>query len=540
MTLFCAGILAVGIPNGMCWSQEGTEISGSVGSGTVPPTSYQSGLVDSINPIDTSGNLVITGNVSGGRHFRGIVPYRGVMDFEAAPGSLQHTSGALDSFMRYSAGFDEAGRYSGEPMPFYSQTQTVTSTRPGQTGVFGPQSGLRGVTLDKGGTGEWRVEGVSSGADTLATDADARPVSLTLRELEKMIPNEVTTYPQGGRRTSKGDGIVETGLNETRKTSDRASGADLGVQGEPFGWFTGQQAGPGKVTKPQVQEDTAETTGPQMLTEFTGTAENVWGVDVYEQMLQQAGKIPTGLEKPANMTGIEASGGKEPQTGQEITGGDRLTTSLAGGSTGRVETGIPAVRAPGVKTAGKGQEATGTAMGGGTAGAKKQVTLGEYKSFAGMSDDKFNQYIRAAEVFMKAGKYYRAADAYTVASVYKREDPLGYAGKSCALFAAGEYMSSALYLATALELFPEYAKFKIDLVALIGDKDKIETRLAEARQLGSRSKSGEMDFLLAYMYYQLGRLEFARVSIESASGKMPDSPAVGALKKAIDEYIASM
>jgi tetratricopeptide (TPR) repeat protein len=187
----------------------------------------------------------------------------------------------------------------------------------------------------------------------------------------------------------------------------------------------------------------------------------------------------------------------------------------------------------------QGRDAAASAAGAGS-GGKKPVMLGEYKSFAGSSDDKFNQYVRAAEGFMKQGKYYRAADAYTVASVYKREDPLGYAGKSCALFAAGEYMSSALYLATALELFPEYARFRIDLVALIGDRDKVETRLAEARQLVGRSRSAEVEFLLSYVYYQLGRLEFAKMSIEAASKRMPDSPAVGALKKAIDEYIASM
>jgi tetratricopeptide (TPR) repeat protein len=163
-----------------------------------------------------------------------------------------------------------------------------------------------------------------------------------------------------------------------------------------------------------------------------------------------------------------------------------------------------------------------------------------YKSFAAYSDDKFNRHIRAAENYMKQGKFYRAADAYTLATIYKPNDPLGYAGKSQALFAAGEYMSSALFLARALEIFPEYAELKIDLVGMIGDKDTVENRILEAREWLDRSQSAELEFLLSYVYYQMDRLEFARKAIESAAKKMPDSPAVLALKKAIDERIANL
>jgi tetratricopeptide (TPR) repeat protein len=161
-----------------------------------------------------------------------------------------------------------------------------------------------------------------------------------------------------------------------------------------------------------------------------------------------------------------------------------------------------------------------------------------YKSFASYSDDKFNHHIRMAEGYMKQGRFYRAADAYTLASIYKSNDPLGYAGKSLALFGSGEYLSSALFLARALEIFPEYAKVKIDLVGMIGDKDMVENRILEAREWMDKSDSGELEFLLSYIYYQMDRLEFARQSIEAAAKKMPNSPAVAAMKKAIDERLA--
>ncbi|GAI91943.1 unnamed protein product, partial [marine sediment metagenome] len=141
-----------------------------------------------------------------------------------------------------------------------------------------------------------------------------------------------------------------------------------------------------------------------------------------------------------------------------------------------------------------------------------------------------------AEAYLKQGKYYRAADTYTLASIYKPNDPLVYAGKSHALFAAGEYMSSALFLSRALRIFPEYARFKIDIVAMVGDRDKLENRIVDIKEWQERSGSAELQFLLAYIYYQMDRLEAAKEAIDKASEKMPNAPAVLAVKKAIEEH----
>jgi len=162
-----------------------------------------------------------------------------------------------------------------------------------------------------------------------------------------------------------------------------------------------------------------------------------------------------------------------------------------------------------------------------------------YKSFAAFSNDKFNQHMKTAENYMKQGRFYRAADAYTLATIYKPDDPLGYAGKSVALFGSGEYMSSALFLARAIEVFPEYAKLKIDLIGMIGDKDTVENSILEVRDWLKKSNSAELSFLLSYVYYQMDRLEFARKSIEDVAKTMPDSKAVKAMKMAIDERIAN-
>jgi len=80
----------------------------------------------------------------------------------------------------------------------------------------------------------------------------------------------------------------------------------------------------------------------------------------------------------------------------------------------------------------------------------------------------------------------------------------------------------------------------VDLGAMIGDKDTVENRILEAREWMEKSGSGELEFLLSYIYYQMDRMEFARQSIEKAAAKMPDSPAVMTMKKTIDERISKL
>jgi tetratricopeptide (TPR) repeat protein len=167
--------------------------------------------------------------------------------------------------------------------------------------------------------------------------------------------------------------------------------------------------------------------------------------------------------------------------------------------------------------------------------ARTKSIMGPFETFASFSEDKFNQHMRAAEQFLKQGRYYLAADAYTLASLYKPDDPLAYAGKSHALFASGEYMSSALFLSRALQIFPEYAQFKIDIEAMVGDRDKLESRVVDVEEWLGRSSAPELQFLLAYVYYQMDRPQPAKEAIDAAYEKMPQSPAVLALKKVLDD-----
>ncbi len=486
-------------------SLESPGSSNPLGLGTVPPTAYKSGLIPSINPIDTRNNQVITGNVTGGMHFRGIVPYSSVTDF-----SVPSQSG-VDSFLRRTEGSQVYEKAGSGPTPYYSPLTTVSRTIPGSGGAVTPQlvSGYRaeqypGTGLQSGQTGYYQGRYTPS---RYMLSGVQRPLSTSPLDIEKTIDVDVTQHPQAGSEEQRQEQFwKKMGLQMTRRTglaeeSLEDKGLSRGVEPN-IGLLLGvRQEGQleGQAAKKQ-QSSILAPEGKRLL-------------DVYEQMKIQ-------VSKPVKITeGLTESTSAETRGQVASVGGQALRPD-----SGQAE--------PNARGEVKAAESTALKAGG------AEGILDTYKSFAAYHDDKFNRNMRMAEYYMKQGRFYRAADAYTLATVYKPGDPLGYAGKSIAMFATGEYMSSALFLARTLEIFPEYAEIRVDLVAIIGDKDMVENRIIEAREWADRSESGELEFLLSYVYYQMDRLEFARQTIESAASKLPDSQAIATMKKAIEERIA--
>ena len=72
--LFIIVIMAFLLP--LIWQSNAQAVSSDARSVTRPPSGAESGLYRTPNPIDTSANLVVTGNVAGNRYFRGVVPYQ--------------------------------------------------------------------------------------------------------------------------------------------------------------------------------------------------------------------------------------------------------------------------------------------------------------------------------------------------------------------------------------------------------------------------------------------------------------------------------
>lgn len=514
-------------------SAAASAIGNPAASPTVPPSSIRSGLIRSPNPIDTSGNLVITGHVGGGMHFRGVVPYNAVSDFGVPLYSM-----SLDSFLRRSAGSAGFDRYTGRFTPYYSHTGTVTAMRPGRSVVVTPptteigrrtaeksdlqellstgrltaeqdqplfDSGIlvSDIELDsrrQQSYGQTPLDRIPYGRSALASQF--RPMSMTLQELEKIISSEQRAYqPEDEESTYR----QQTRESDTQRFGQQLQTIDDGIaelkedaigRQRPFSPLSTELLGEDAGRRLEVQT-------PHEQADDYDQADEDEQLDVYEQMMRQIEDLERGYE--------QLSADREIK---EIEDGERQTDRPQEDSQ--------------KKFSPKGLPQTDLS-------ARAKAILGKHSTFVAFSRDKFNEHVRAAEVYLKQGKYYRAADAYTLASIYKASDPLVYAGKSYALFAAGEYMSSALFLSRAIEIFPEYVRFDIDIVAMIGDRDKVESRIVDIEHWLERSDVGELHFLLGYVYYRIGRLELAKEAIDAAYERMPGSPAVAILKNVIDQ-----
>jgi tetratricopeptide (TPR) repeat protein len=184
--------------------------------------------------------------------------------------------------------------------------------------------------------------------------------------------------------------------------------------------------------------------------------------------------------------------------------------------------------------------------------AEAKRALGGHQDYNSYSANKFEQYFKAGQEYLKQGKYYRAVDAYTLALIYKpgpagslgkpEAAALTYAGKSLALFAAGEYMSSALFLGRALQT-DQSSIFNLQFSI---PADKLDSRIADAeeclrlcREAGYQTGGvGELQFLLGYIYLRTGRLAEAKKAITEACRRLPDQPAVKVVKEAVDSAAA--
>jgi len=490
-------------------------VGSPVGSGAVPPSSIRSGLVPTVSPIDRSSNRVVTGNIGGGRHFRGVVPYNAVTDFAGTLGST-----SLDSFLRRSAGLGWR-----KPVSYYSQTATVATTRAGSHGVFRPPTARLDNRADGGfslrsalpkktsatgpygesvgadnidGAWQWGTVNLEKGAwrPQSIPNIRSRPMANTAERLEKLLSGKISDYQQERRLKAEQREQKAKFWFGIEQAGDKAAESKKDLIGKE------DSLKPAARLQPDI--DVLEPFKPLEPGRQVERVEEQKQLDVYEQMKRQIGDLrqePFTTEKPAKRPSGEDEKKLLLQGRQE----EKFSTQKL------AEADLAAVKA--------------------------KTILGKHETFASFSKDKFNRYLRAGENYLKQGKYHRAADAFTMASIYKPSDPLAYAGKAHALFAAGEYMSSALFLFRTLEIFPEYARFKVDLEGMVGDRDKLESRIVDVEQWLKKSGAGELQFLLGYVYYQLDRLERGRRAIDAAYQKMPDSPAVAAVKKAIDDAI---
>jgi hypothetical protein len=381
-----------------------------IGPVTTPPSSYGNDLVARPDPMDSSSGLVMTGNVGGGMHFRGLVPYGSQTDLRATLGSTY-----LDSFLRSSQGGVDQRPDLGGLVPFYSPTASVTRMAPGSADPVVPLAGWTGL-IPSGGTQPNVPEG---------------PV---IEAMQQDSPTEAWADAQKAVRT------------EGRTVE--------------WPWLSGRLGRFGDANQPAMGLDGS---GVRDVTGLGGQVQDVTPAD------------PCGPGAP------EAPAGLGSQQGS---------------------------------------------------GISQRTWTGPVEAF---TQGRYEQCMVNAGACLKEGKVREASDAYALALIYRPTDTAALAGRSHALFMCGEYTSSALFLARALEICPDYVKLPVDLAALVGGQSVLRSRIEEAAMYLRQDGSPELHLILAYACYRSGDMASAKRTLAAVPAADRLGGALRVLGRAVDE-----
>lgn len=461
-----------------------------VGSPTVPPSASQGGLTP--NPASrgiNAGNDIVSGNVGGGREFRGVVPYGSTDYFHGARGVGTGT-GAMESFIRRSAGSPySSDRSPGAVQPYSSPYRSVSSLSSRGSDGYRSSSALQIPQMSpikkpsefglvpledarklQQKNEPMRPQVVEPAARDSYLYGSYRPLSSTPLEKEQYISGQIRgkLYPDERQVQSK-----EKRLSLLDDDSETA---------EPKKYVFEPSARPGQPVEP---------------------AKIAWPGELSVQTRREIAKAPSVFEQ------------MQKTLNEEFAKTLDRTAAAPQGATDANQSSEPNTQA-----------------------IMAKAIVGYSTTFATKATDRFNELMKAAEEYIKQKQYYKAADAYSLAAIYQPNNPLPYAGKAHALFGAGEYMSSAYFLSRAIEIFPDYTRFKIDLAAMFDDKDLLEKRTVDISQWQDRTGAPELQFLLAYIYLETGRLEMAQRMVNGALVNMPQSQALQTLDKVIRLAIA--
>lgn len=129
------------------------------------------------------------------------------------------------------------------------------------------------------------------------------------------------------------------------------------------------------------------------------------------------------------------------------------------------------------------------------------------RSLATNSRTQINEAIAQAERLIDSGQYFDAVGRFEIAHALDPENPLPLLGKGHAQLAAGEFLSAAYNVLRALELYPDIAKFDLDLRELLGGGETVDIRRSQIMQRLEGKEEPRLRFLLGYLEYFSGYRE---------------------------------
>ena len=436
-------------------------------------------------PFDTSANLMITGNVTGGKQFHATIPYTSTSDFQE---SLQSTY--LDSFLRLTQDSDLTTVRPPVYSPFYSPTATVTHTRLGQPSVV-TSSGLTAMPLGNS---------VSPAEKTRATHLLSIDQIQDHSDDTALVKIEPTIIPDASVKTS------DTSFLQPWQMPFLDSEALLSHSKLPDRLSDQEQDTTADTAKPTSQPDQSQDTA--IFSEPTVNPTVDAGNDsLPDSETVDSNSIPTSMITPDILQDI-----KNSQSLLNNLGSLKRTTTDSSISE---ESFISDANAPSSLLT--------------TGALPANVSLHAFR------EAKYDTFIKTGEAYLRQGQFQLAENAYTLAGVYRHDDAEAWAGRSLALLAKEEYASSALFLKRALNIVPDYAKVRIDLPSLIGGIQAVRQHVKRLKAYQDNRRTPDLQILLTYVYLQMNDLGLAQGVLDKAVRSHPNDLTLKALQAAVTE-----
>jgi tetratricopeptide (TPR) repeat protein len=617
--LFCIFVAPI------CYPVQNPSISNPAGATTVPQSYYGNNLVSTSNPIDTTGNQIVTGNVRQGMSFRGNVPYSSPSSFHASLGSA-----SLSSFMRDSAGAEDIGRYqTSSPVgttagtnyqSYYLPSATVTTMSPNRPGVTTQANpGINNNTQYTVGSqtqqnqpeiSTWQAPaqsqalwqlynpGLTASQTQYNTLDEPRQLSQSPRQNQQLSPEQIRRYQQNVTDLEQGSKPanqwqqsqtvphysqtepvpaqtqqltpVQNGYGPTanaesiRQTEGGLNSTGLQYTSVPYHNPNMQQSDMGRQTaiSPVANNTTYQPYAASQLmgsqaaqeqnTRVSGMAQDLKTSEAIAQIQKQLDdlirSVDSRLQNPTDYTSQYTTTVQGISSPQQTVGSyepGQMNQDLSIATTSPQADASRRSRLQEIMQSSGGSEPQSAQNPIIPPARLNQLQQSQVSAPAKQTDDrqtdvesfsqtKYIQLYRAAEGHLNIGRFQQAADAFALASIYNPNDPACYAGRGHALFAAGEYINSALLIIRAIELDPEYVNTPVDLVELIGDAKDLNNKIAELNKWLQKSNAPGLGFLLGYVYYHTGRFNEAKRVMDIVAREMPNSTAVVALKMAIN------
>ena len=438
------------------------------------------------------GNLLVTGQVTGGFAFRGRVPYSGRNELR-----LTLPSESLENFNRDSIGIQNVlGGQRYRPQAFFKPSSTVYTARDAAAGRLAPGTGALTPCPRSGAP----VIGPTGGTTLIPSAGGGfagpslSPI-LSMAQMNKAALSHLTLHGaaeslgEGRPRMSALFGVLDSRQSERLADELMSREEREAIRRGPPGVRTGDQEDQGVAPQEAPAEDE-----PARFTKVADLmAKPTRDDDLFDEVVLTLLRRRDETFRAAVAAPLKADEDLE-----------QLNVD-------------PAVRIEGrQKTPGALMEATGG-----------QIVL---HGLGGKRLDRFNTHVSRGDRKIKQGRFYEAATHYETAQIADRSNPLAPVGAGLAYLGAGEPYRGSHFLQRALKVFPPLMGVRIDIDGILG-KTVADQRLGQIEERLS-GQVVEQDvplvFLAAYIHANRGDVRQATVWAGKLKALAGDDPALSA------------